>query len=84
MLKIISFVNVNQNDKLQFYHIKKKKLHSNFKYTPHGIKDCSNCNLPHVKEVGYAHIQKKMLEVIEIVQKAYLDKKEAEEKEKKQ
>ena len=55
----------------------------NFKYTPHGIKDCSNCTLPHIKEVGYDHIQKKMLEVIEIVQKRYLDKKEAEEKEKK-
>ena len=36
-----------------------------------------------LKRLGYAHIQKKMLEVIEIVQKAYLDKKEAEEKEKK-
>lgn len=55
----------------------------NFKYTPHGIKDCSNCNLPHVKEAGYDHIQKKMLEVIERVQKAYLDKKEAKEKENK-
>ena len=52
----------------------------NFKYTPHGIKDCSNCNLPHVKEVGYDHIQKKMLEVIEIVQQEYLDKRNKENK----
>ena len=22
----------------------------NFKYTPHGIKDCSNCTLPHIKD----------------------------------
>ena len=54
----------------------------NFKYTPHGIKDCSNCNLPHIKEVGYAHIQKKMLDVIERVQKEYLDKKKEEESKK--
>ena len=39
-------------------------------------KDCSNCILPHIKEVGYAHIQKKMLEVIEIVQQEHLAKKE--------
>ena len=52
------------------------KCGGNFKYTPHGIKDCSNCILPHIKEVGYAHIQKKMLEVIEIVQQEHLAKKE--------
>lgn len=54
----------------------KDKCGGNFKYTPHGIKDCSNCILPHIKEVGYAHIQKKMLEVIEIVQQEHLAKKE--------
>ncbi|MGL4687059.1 MAG: cysteine-rich small domain-containing protein [Fusobacteriaceae bacterium] len=46
----------------------------NFKYTPHGIKDCSDCKLPHIKDAGYAHIQKKMMEVIEIVQNKHLDK----------
>ena len=47
----------------------------NFHYTPHGIKDCSNCIIPHVKDVSYDHIQKKMLTVIEQVQQEYLEKK---------
>lgn len=37
-----------------------------------GIKDCSQCILPHIKDVGYTHVQKKMMEVIEIVQEEYL------------
>ncbi|MBN2259316.1 MAG: cysteine-rich small domain-containing protein [Clostridiales bacterium] len=36
----------------------------NFTYT-HGIKDCSNCTLPH-GENGYEHIMSKMDLVIEI------------------
>lgn len=52
----------------------------NFRYTLQGIKDCSNCILPHIKEFGYAHIQKKMMEVIEIVRDEYLEKKETEKK----
>lgn len=31
----------------------------NFKYTEDGIKDCSNCLVPHSKN-GYAHIMSKM------------------------
>ena len=46
----------------------------NFKYGDYGIKDCSDCILPHIKDVGYAHIQKKMGGVIESVQKEYLEK----------
>ncbi len=46
----------------------------NFVYTPHGIKVCSLCILPHIKDVGYSHIQKKMLEVIELVQESHLNK----------
>lgn len=47
----------------------------NFKYTTHGIKDCSNCLLPHIKDAGYDHIQTKMMTVIEQVQEEYLNKK---------
>lgn len=50
------------------------KCGGNFKYTTTGIKDCSNCILPHVKDVGYNHIQKKMMEVIKIVQEEHLKK----------
>lgn len=46
----------------------------NFVYTPHGIKDCSKCLLPHIKDVGYDHVQKKMMTVIERVQESYLNK----------
>lgn len=45
-----------------------------FTYTSHGIKDCSHCLLPHVKDYGYSHIQNKMMEVIEKVQNSYLEK----------
>lgn len=43
-----------------------------YKYTAGGIKDCSDCILPHIKDVGYDHIQKKMMEVIEIVRNEHL------------
>lgn len=36
----------------------------NFTYLPNGIKDCSNCILPHIKTKGYEHIQKHMPEAI--------------------
>lgn len=52
----------------------KEECGGKFKYTPHGIKDCSECILPHIKDIGYDHVQKKMMEVIEIVQEDYLDK----------
>jgi len=41
----------------------------NFSYNKNGIKDCSKCNLPHVKDVGYNHIQIKIKEVINKVKK---------------
>ena len=35
-----------------------------FVYLPNGIKDCSACTLPHLKDAGYEHIQKKMPQII--------------------
>lgn len=32
----------------------------NFVYLENGIKDCSNCTLPHIKDVGYQHVMSKM------------------------
>ncbi|MEG0068509.1 cysteine-rich small domain-containing protein [Cetobacterium sp.] len=49
-----------------------KDCGGNFKYTAGDIKDCSQCILPHIKDVGYDHIQKKMMEVIEIVRNEHL------------
>jgi len=40
-----------------------------FTYLSNGIKDCSSCILPHVKEKGYEHVQRKMQDVIEKVKK---------------
>ncbi|MGL4393120.1 MAG: cysteine-rich small domain-containing protein [Fusobacteriaceae bacterium] len=34
----------------------------NFSFTKNNIKDCSNCLLPHTKDTGYDHIQKKLKE----------------------
>lgn len=48
----------------------------NFKYNSRGIKDCSNCILPHIKDVGYAHVQEKIREIIELVQQEHLNKNE--------
>nr|WP_320047584.1 cysteine-rich small domain-containing protein [uncultured Ilyobacter sp.] len=47
----------------------------NFKYTEHGIKDCSQCTLPHIKDVGYDHIRGKMKTVINIVKDKHLKNK---------
>lgn len=47
----------------------------NYKYTVGGVKDCSKCLLPHTKDVGYDHIQTKMMEVIELVRQRHLDSK---------
>lgn len=46
----------------------------NFSYTPNGIKDCSNCILPHIKDTGYDHISKKMMTVINKVKDEHLAK----------
>lgn len=37
----------------------------NFKYNANGIKDCSACVLPHLKETGYNHVMGKIMLVIE-------------------
>ena len=47
----------------------------NFKYTEHGIKDCSQCSLPHIKDIGYDHIRGKMKTVINIVKEKHLKNK---------
>lgn len=51
----------------------------NFKYI-HGVKDCSGCIIPHMKDTGYDFIQQKMLTVIDVVQNNYLEKHKDEEK----
>jgi Zn-finger protein len=50
------------------------KCGGNFQYTEHGVKDCSNCIIVHTKDVGFAHVQKKMMTVIEIVMENHLKK----------
>lgn len=44
------------------------KCGGNFKYTQKGIKDCSNCTIPHAKG-GYEHVISKMGLVIEKTKK---------------
>lgn len=41
------------------------KCGGNFRYTEDGVKDCSQCMLPHVKE-NYGYIMSKFSELIEI------------------
>lgn len=36
-----------------------------FQYTKNGLKDCSECVLPHIKEKGYEYIQKNIKKVLE-------------------
>ncbi|MHC1722807.1 MAG: cysteine-rich small domain-containing protein [Aminipila sp.] len=43
----------------------KDKCGGNFRYTEDGVKDCSQCKLPHVKE-NYGYIMKKFSELIKI------------------
>jgi len=45
-------------------YVLKDKCGGNFKYT-HGVKDCSDCLVPH-SIGGYEHIMAKMEEVIQI------------------
>ena len=42
----------------------KDKCGGNFEYLDSGIKDCTNCNLPHIKDVGYQHIQENIDKII--------------------
>lgn len=46
-----------------------EKCSGNFKYTESGIKNCTYCNLPHIKEIGYQHIQGKISEILKKVKK---------------
>lgn len=57
-----------------------KECGGNFKYTAGDIKDCSDCILPHIKDIGYDHIQKKMMDVIERVRNEYLKENGQEDK----
>lgn len=41
----------------------------NFRYTESGIKDCSDCRIPHCRE-NYGRICEKMMQVIELAKKA--------------
>ena len=43
----------------------KDKCGGNFKYTEDGIKDCSNCMVPH-KRNNYAYIMSKYSDILEI------------------
>ncbi len=44
------------------------KCGGNFRYLPSGIKDCSNCLVPHRPE-GYNYITSKYLEIMEIAKR---------------
>ncbi|MBN9648435.1 cysteine-rich small domain-containing protein [Terrisporobacter glycolicus] len=46
----------------------KDKCGGNFKYTDSGIKDCSNCNLPHRRD-NYDYIIGKFKDIINITKK---------------
>ena len=41
----------------------------NFKYLENGIKSCEDCILPHIKDMGYEHVIKKMKIVMETAKK---------------
>lgn len=43
------------------------KCGGNFRYTSEGIKDCSNCTIPHLKDIGYDYVQKKIKDIIKII-----------------
>lgn len=51
-----------------------KDCGGNFKYTETGIKDCSNCVLPHMKDSGYNHVMGKISLVIERTKIKIFDK----------
>ncbi len=46
----------------------KEKCNGNFRYTEDGIKDCSNCMIPH-SENGYDYIMSKMHLLMEVAKK---------------
>lgn len=42
----------------------KEECNGNFKYLDNGIKSCMECNIPHIKDVGYDFVMKRMDRVI--------------------
>ena len=44
------------------------KCGGNFSFTANGIKDCSACALPHIRE-NYGYVTGKFLEIAEIIKK---------------
>ena len=47
----------------------KEQCGGNFKYTEKGIKNCSDCIIPHLKDIGYNHIMEKIKLILEISKK---------------
>ena len=45
-----------------------EKCEGNFRYTEKGIKDCTNCMMPH-SEGGYEHVMEHIGQVTEMVRK---------------
>lgn len=45
------------------------KCGGNYVYLENGIKDCSNCKLPHIKDKGYDYVMKKWENVQELIKK---------------
>ena len=41
----------------------------NFHYLENGVKDCSECMVPHVKGKGYDHVMIKFSEIMELARK---------------
>ena len=58
------------------------KCGGNFTYTAKGIKNCTPCIIPHIKDIGYNHIQSKMKTVMKIVQTEHLNEIKDENKNK--
>ena len=44
------------------------KCGGNFTFLENGVKDCSNCTIPHTKG-GYEHISSKLNEIMELAKK---------------
>jgi Zn-finger protein len=47
----------------------KDQCGGNYVYLENGIKDCSHCKVPHIKNKGYNFIMKKVNDVIELGKK---------------
>ena len=41
----------------------------NFHYLENGVKDCSECMVPHVQGKGYDHVMSKFSEIMELARK---------------